>query len=498
MAIVEFPLSISYDTRDSSAYASVAKDQRRVNCYYEVPRPVQGQQAPAATLVKRPGCTDSGNTYGSTGQTQYLVCQNPSVTWATPTPWVFTKDGSNNIKVHDGSTSTTILTSADYYPRFVQTINISGTQNVVVQLQNTASPEGAPSQRVYYSAAAIATWTEITDADFTALKLRGQMIMQDGYAFIATGNGRIYQPSINALGTWAAGDYVTKQLSHDTTQGLMACGNRIVLCGRETLETFTNTGNAAGSVLSTTKKTARIGLAGAAGADGTLAGKTHYYAELGQHVFFAGRYGGHAGSLNCISYNGEYYTKISTGAEDKILSSTDIYGVYKVTFMGKIAIAFQTTAPGAATAKALLFFPESQDWFECESTVFSTTNNGVHYLGTNGQKLHHFPISNNYQDASTNYDVIVQFRYPRSTNNFKTMHEFSVVADNVSSNNLSVQWSDDDGANFTTARTIDLGSKKKRIHRCGTFTNRLIRLTHTASGELRLHRIYADVEEAVQ
>lgn len=494
MPAFELPLILSYDTRNSSAYAAIAKDQRRVNCYYEITRPIVGQQSPDAALVRRPGVTDFGATYGSSGQTQYLVCVNPSNTWTTPTPWVFTKDSGNAIKVHDGSTSTTILTSADYYPRFVGLINISGTDNVVLQLQNTASPEGAPSQRVFKSTT-IGTWTEITDADFTALKIRGQAEFMDGYMFIASGNGRIYQSALNDLTSWVSTDFLTRSITHDVTQGLMKIKNQIIIAGRESCEVYTNQGNAAGSVLTRVGfNTQRIGLAGTAGADGTLAGKTHYYAQAGDFIFFAGRFGGGASSVNLVAYDGNRFEKVTRTYEDKILSSTEVYGVYRVPFMGKIGIAMLLTAPGAATQKALMFVPDVNDWFEWESTIFSCVTNGVHFLGVDGTKLYHFPASNNYQDASTSFDMIAQFRIPRSNSNMITMNECGFVADTVANNTLSVSWSDDDGASFSTARTISLGSVRKRIHRCGTFRERLIKVTHSGSGEVRLHRFYADIE----
>jgi len=498
MAIVEMPLILSYDTRNTLAYAAIAKDQRRVNCYYEITRPIIGQQAPDAALVRRPGVTDFGGAYGSSGQVPYLVCANPANTWATPTPWVFTKDSSNVIKVHDGSTSTTILTSADYVPRFVGVVNISGTDNVVLQLQNTASPEGAPSQRIYKSTT-IATWTEITDADLTALKMRGQMEFMDGYAFIATGNGRIYQSEVNSLTSWVDTDYLTKGITHDTTQGLMKHKNQILIAGRETLEVYTNQGNATGSVLERVGfSTQRIGLAGTAGADGTLSGKTHYYATVGGLIFFAGRFGGNAPSINLIAYDGNRFEKVSRTYEDKILSSTEVYSVNRVPFMGKVGVAFQLTAPTATTQKALVFVPDVNDWFEWESTVFSVVNNGVHFLGsTTPTKLYHFPASNVYQDAGTSFDMIAQFRFPRTNDNRITMNECGFVADTLASNTLSVQFSDDDGATFGSANTIDLSEVKKRFKRCGTFRERLIRVTHSGSGEVRLHRFYADVEQAV-
>lgn len=498
MPSVNFPLVVSYDTRASAAYAAVSRDQRRVNCYYEIARGAQGQPAQEAALVRRPGATDYGQAYGAAGQVPYLIATDPSTLWATPESWIIAKDASNNIAAHSKAASTTILTSADYVPRFVRQVNMDGTDYVILQCQNITTPEGPPSQRVFYSST-IGTWTEISDGDFTGLKLRGMMEFMDGFAFIATGDdGRLFQNNVNTLAAWSPADYLSKSITYDICQGLMQVRNQIIFAGRETLEVFTNQGNASGSVLSRIPYAVhRVGLAAPAGADGILSGKTHYYTQLGNLIFFPGRLGGAKESVNIFAYDGSSFSKISTTYEDKILSSTDIYGMYKLSILGKTGIAVQLTAPGAATHKALVFFPDIQDWFEWESTVFSTTNDGPHFLGvTTPTKVYHFPATNNWQDAGTSFDMTVQFRLPRQDDTRVTMNKAGVVGDTLSGQSLNVQFSDDDGVTWSTARAIDLGVETKNLRNCGTFRSRMVRLVHSGSGEVRLRRFYANMRQA--
>lgn len=496
MARVDLSLLLSYDTRQTLAFAGLARDQQRKNAFYEIDRALASDNTPRASMVRRPGCTDFGGTYGASGQTPYLVCANPASGWVTPTPWVFTKDAANAIKVHDGSTSTTILTSADYYPRFVGTVNISGTDTVVLQCQNSASPEGAPSQRAFY-ASAIGSWTEITDSDFTSLKLRGQFVFMDGYTFVATGNGRLHQSAVNSLSGWEPADFLTKGITQDATQGLMSSRNQVLMLGRETAEVFTNQGNATGSVLTRSGySTFRVGLASVAGADGSIAGKTQYYVAVGSMIFFLGRMGGGAASANLMAWDGQRFEKVSRTYEDKILSSTEAYSVNKIAFFGKIGIAIQLTAPGATTQRSLVFVPDVSDWFEWESTVFSVVNNGVHFLGaTDPTKLYHFPRSNNYQDAGTAFDCILQFKMPASNDNRMQCDHFGVVADTVAGNSVYVSFCDTDDGTFGSEREISLASVRKRLYGCGQYQERMVKIRHTGSGELRMHGIYADLEE---
>ena len=142
---VNIPLTLSYDTRGVASYTAqqAGKDQRRVNCHYEITRTAVDAQ-PDVALAKRPGVTNDGNTYGAGTQVQYLVARDPASTW-NPTAWVIVKDGTAN-KAVSSSTATTILSSADYYPRFWDVTDVSGTNFLVVQLQNSTSPSATPAQ----------------------------------------------------------------------------------------------------------------------------------------------------------------------------------------------------------------------------------------------------------------------------------------------------------------------------------------------------------------
>jgi len=491
---LDIPLALSYDTRDVLANTAMlaGKDQRRLNCHYEITR-TSVDARPDVALARRPGVTIDASTYGADGQVQYLVGRDPASVW-NPTAWVFVKNSTNN-NVVSSATSTTILDDTNYYPRFWEMTNISGTNNVVVQLQNSASPSGTPAQKVYYSTA-IATWTNISDAVFVALSHRGKMEHMDGYAFIADSRHRIYQSAINSLVTWADTDYVTKSATLDATQGLIKGRGHILLFGTDTVEAFRNEGNASGSVLSRVKNTEyRIGLSAVAGGGASMVGKTSYYCQIGDLIFFVGRYGGSQFDSSLIAYDGNRYEKVSRPYEDTLLSTATVYSVNRVSFGGKVAVAMQMTLPTAATQRMLLFFPDINEWFEWDSTVWGPVNNGYQYSGVaDEQKLYTFAASNNWQDAGTSFDMIVQFRLPSAGLDWKTMNMCGLIADTTTAaENISIQFSNDDGQNYTTARTVDLNNADKTLHRCGTYRERMVRLTHSGSKEVRLRRFFASV-----
>jgi hypothetical protein len=69
----------------------------------------------------------------------------------------------------------------------------------------------------------------------------------------------------------------------------------------------------------------------------------------------------------------------------------------------------------------------------------------------------------------------------------KTMMELEIVGDRTTAaSTLSISFSDDDYQTFSTARTVDLSSSRRRITRCGTFRRRSIKISHSANTSMRL------------
>lgn len=494
---VTLPLAVSLDARGVAAYATLFtdnKDQQRINSYYEIPRELISGGPTDAILTKRPGVTVDAGTYGDAGQTQYVIGHNPADTWDAD-PWVFTKDVSNNNKVHNSSTSTTILTDSAYQPRFFDVVTFGTTDYAVIQLQNITDPEATPAQKVYY-ATVIGTWTIIAAAgslDFATLSHRGKMIFMDNLAFIADDENRIYQSAVSDLSNWSTSEFIGRTIVQDAPQGLMKVRNHILFFGEDTVEVFTNVGNTTGSILGRVPHSAqRIGLGAVAGGGAGLTGKTEYYTTIGDLGFFVGRYGGTSTEHSLIMYNGSRFEKISRPIEDKILSSTEVYSVNRVSFGGKPGVGIQLTLPTASTQRWLMYFPDINDFFLWETTVYSPVNNGKYYAGIiNTQKLYTFGTTNNWQDAGTNYTMTTQFRLPLLDTKWRSMPVCGVIADSTTTtSNLGVSYSDDDGQNWSTARNINLNSRRKELTGLGGFRERSFRLTHTDSNECRLRGFY--------
>lgn len=485
---VVFPLVASYTTRGIRGFDAVVTsglDQRKINSVYELVLNEVSQKL-TAYLAKRPGVDDSGKTYGSTGQVAYLVHAASSVFGSSADAWIFSTSGGDVMAANTTTATTIVANTAGIHPAYVDRCAISGADTVVLQVRNGST--GA--QTVWYSTA-IGTWTQISNANFTALVHRGKMEFVDGFALIADNAQKaVYNSDLNSLSAWRADNYIAKQIVQDEMQGLARLGKQIIAFGSETAEVFQNAGMPEGSPLVTVPQLFyRIGLP-----EQVVSGYTHYYARLHNKLYFVGREGASA-SLGLYVYDGAKYEKVSTQAIDKILAERagSIYSVNSILFSGKQAVAIALDITTAATQRWLMYFPEWKDWFEWNSTIFTPVNNGKWFLGTgtNQHKLKSISqATQNYQDDGTNYTLTHQFKVPAQGGYYNHMHMLGVVGDTArSASSLGVRFSDDDLQTYSASRTIDMTQAKKEIVRCGSYRNRWVELTHTGNLDVRLEKV---------
>jgi hypothetical protein len=482
------PMAASYNVRGIGGYTNTltdAIDQRKVNSIYE---PVTNALTQKTTLylVKRPGVADVGSTYGATGQVAYLwEVAAGATTNAAANRWVFSTSG-NDIRASDTSTTTVIATASGYAPAFVDKTAISGTDTVVVQLRNASG-----TQTVWHSTA-IATFTQISDSEFTALAHQGKMEHLDGFGFISTRN-RIYNSDLNSVSSWSATGYIERQTTQDIATGLGKFGSQIISWGTATMEVYRNAGNATGSPLEAVKELSKdVGLPST-----IVTGQRHYYTTLGNALYWRG-----ANPTGVFAYNGQTVEKISSPAIDKILAERQHYFVSRIGFQGQRAVVIGLDLPDATTQRSLLYFPAWKDWFEWTSTVFipqasPRLEDVCLGVGANQHKLYAMSTaSDNWQDAGSNYTWTHQFRIPKNGSYVTRMPMFGLVGDTAASTlNISVQFSDDDYTSFSTARSIDMSAVKKNLYGCGAFrTGRAVRLSYTGSLEVRIENAIARVE----
>lgn len=488
---VRIPLAFSYNQRGIDSNTNLwtnALDQRKINCTYDV---VQNSLSGTATtyLTKRPGVASVGGNWGTGTQVAYLLELAPgALAISNANHWVISKNG-NDIRASDNSTTTVIDSTAGYAPVYIDKTIIAGADTAILQTRNASG-----TSLVWYSSA-IATWTQISDSDFTSLVLKGKMEFLDGYAFALTSTNQINNSSLNTLATWDATNYITKQIVQDTPVALARLNKLLVAFGMSTMEVFHDVGNATGSPLENLADRAIKGV-GMDPVDGTY--QRNYYTVHNNALYFVGR-----NPKGLFMYNGERVEKVSPPAMDRVLASGNFYNVSMVSYSGKAAVCINMTDPTQTTQNAVLFFPEWKDWFQWTTTVFqpvTTDRLGHTFLGigasSTGDLLYRISeTSNNWQDAGTNFTETIQFKLPSQGNHYKHMPMCGVIGDTArSASSLNVSFSDDDGQNWSTARTIDMTAPAKNLMGCGRFRDRQVRITHTGNEENRLEAFIARID----
>ena len=519
---VFLPLAASYDERGDDGYTTTVtngKDQRKVNSMYEYTvNAMSGKQT--LRLRKRPGFLDLNVTMGSasSGSVPCLISVPPvsTIGGVSTNAWMFSLDGDSVVMAHSDATSVgvTVVSQSGVgrWPAYVDRTSLSGVQNLVIQC-----PARGLAQRVFFSSV-WPTFTEITDADFTALSTRGKMEHMDGYALIMESRNRIYNSDSNSLANWTSTSFITKQIEQDVAIGLARLGRIILAFGAETVEGFYNAGNTSGSPLGRIPQLSKkIGL-GYYALDGQTqsgTGRRSYYANVGGKLYFLGAegqpYPGGMQGLGIYVFDGSSFNRVSTSAIDKILfgsfpgnESVDVTNICGMVVEGKQAVAIALSYPNVATQRWLMYFPEWREWFEWTSTYFQPVSNGPYCIGIGGTASVNKLVSGSdpaflgWRDGvSSSYTMTHQFRLPSRGSHRKRMSFAGVIGDTQTSTSaLTVEKSDDDYQTFQNLGegTIDLTKQNKVTHRCGNYRDRAIRLTHSANTDCRLEAFVAKVK----
>lgn len=488
---LNIPLAASYNERGIAGFTNTITnglDQRKINSIYE---PVQNALSGNTTLYlsKRPGVSSTALSYGVSSQTAHLWETKPSPSASlAETDFVVFSTLNNDVRASDTVTTITVTTLASYKPAYIDKTLISAVETMVLEIRNSSM-----AQKIYY-ASDITTWTLVTSATITSLTLHGKGEHLDGYMFKMDSTNKVYSTDLNTLDVWSANSYITKQAVQDVPRGLGRLGRQIIAWGADTMEVASNAGNATGSPLEWAPALfKRTGMSPVSVID-----VRHYYAQVRDRIYWRG-----TNPDGVYTYNGETVEKVSSPSVEKILLEMTTYGVFTLDVLGRSAVAFSFDVPGASPQRALLFFPDWKDWFEWTSTVFapiscSRVNNVLTAINTSSNKLMLMRVTNGdiWQDNGVSFAWTHQFKLPNTGNRHQSMKMFGLKGDTArSALNVSVEFSDDDYQSFATARTIDMTQvAKKHIYRCGSYSDRAVRLTYTGALQLRLEAALARIE----
>lgn len=309
---------------------------------------------------------------------------------------------------------------------------------------------------------------KIISANFPS-DMTGALIPLNGYIFVMTVRGRIYNSGLNTAVTWAADSYVPADSKTDIGIGCVSYKGLLLGFGATTLDVFRITGNQSGSVL-----TREMGIQvdeGAAFAEQASPFGRKKAAIIQAHdtVFWV------SNSLNIYKLDGFSPVNISKSLSlyiNGIPASVDA-----ITYSGKRIVIF--TGAGSGGGDCVWYQPDENLWsdqnFISGSRFFFSEAFGVVYvIGYTDGKVYTLSRydSSNFRDDTNSYSGIVQIE-PKYLNDGMgfLINRIDLIATTQSSGTATVNLytGDNNLGSINAAITIDMTAKQKRGHRCGLY-----------------------------
>jgi hypothetical protein len=343
--------------------------------------------------------------------------------------------------------------------------------------------------------------TVVVDPDFPPTH-NPYPVFLDGYLFVSTNNGHIYNSDLNTPTSWQASNLLDAEAYPDELVALARVGVYIVAFGTQSTEYFYNAANPTGTPL------ARVD--GATKSVGYLMGLASHENALyivgknpsGIPTFY---------ELNALKLR-EFGTETSRRWLNNITTLTQTRGSI-LTLNGHRCYCITTNRNN---------LPVETFYYDLDTNFFSSLQIGAD--GTGGPFIHtategirtvsgyaqvqtYFGIYNSneiqrfngelYQDKGVNFTVRITTR-PQNfgTQRVKFGGRMILGCDQTPTPSLmNLSWSDDDYLTFSTPRTIDASNAYTPLYALGSFRKRVFRLTYTDNFPMRWTTIELDYQQ---
>lgn len=295
----------------------------------------------------------------------------------------------------------------------------------------------------------------------------GEMVHMDGCGYVMDIDGTIYESDLNSLSSWSAISYINAQSLPDGGKGLARLKNYVYAFGGTTTQLFYNNSAATGARISNVQGgTINIG--------GVNGGAFPAIKTIGDFVYFTG-VDSTSGKTAFYRMQGASAEKISTQYIDKLIQQNGTLGVLGgVQLHGMLHIVCTLNS-----AEHPVYCADTGQWWtwkpgdakQIASIMPRNAIDGVYNAIDQAQTLYmQQPNASTYQDNATTLTMTIQTDgLDQGTSRKKFYHAAELVCDKQStSGNISISWSDDDYANFSTARTIDPSTGSRRIGKLGS------------------------------
>lgn len=494
--------------------SSSAIDQKFVNVIFREERnPVSG--ATRFKVIKRPGIENGTSVSNVEASTNPIgVCRSTSTNGANAYAFsVWKSSTANNIRLQlDNSQSGNIAITGPRTSSRPVLLNVDGTPKFYFHIvtANSANKAGYLATQ-----ATPPVQTAITDADFPDATIVGSFAAIDGYLFIATSDGSIWNSDLNSDTAWTSTSFIDNN-SQQYARGVFNYKDKIGLFSEDSIEFFENVGAPTGSPLQRidhlTQKSYGLPFRSA-----TVYDTSHWYLTAFDTVFWINN--ASAGTTGVFMLDGFSPVKISSAEIEHDLSKISmdlmrIVGAFELYGSKYLAIA-----PGnVGVVDALWVYSFStRTWVTWESTPLFDTggpaailNNGpdtnplqpMIFVGT---KYYTFDTESllfsdiSYTDDSTAYTATIQTRnLDLGTRKKKRFNRLTLIgSDPREDSNCSVSWSSDDYQTNSTARTLNLNSNDgmPSTTRLGSHRRLSFKITNSSDAAMELEAIELDIDE---
>jgi hypothetical protein len=432
-----------------------------------------------------------------------------------------------NDKVYIGDYSTT--TSTDITAgRDPVTLLEMGDYLVILDTQN--------DQGWYILSSSPTTLLSISDSDFPSNLsnsiLAGGGAVLDGFVFVASKSGTIYNSNLDDPTTWDALDFIESSREEDSGLYITKHHDHIVSIGTKSIEFYYNAGNPAASPL---QRRSDISYQ-----TGAIDAKSVF--NTGNVIYFVGS--DRTGTIGVYKIEQFKLEKVSTDAIDTYLAVTRTRSKYDFIVSGVTVgdhpLMFITAvSPGSGTwdpQYTLVYDGASGTFVQYETDIasvgafsvvgatersasdarestilflsgdfgsFDLTFARLDSAGTSSYvDADYIVLQDDYiidlgQDLTANFEMILLFPetdFQSVTNKF--LHRLSVVgtttAPATDSEPLYVSWTDDHYRTFSSERELSTGLNRS-LTRCGKFRRRAFNLRYEGTDILRLEGLELDV-----
>lgn len=459
--------------------SNVNKDQRFVNCY---PEKTDEQEI---HVVKRPGLTTSVTTGDATAGRGVYSWRN--TTSADKLISVF----SNSIYDSASEIGTNALTNSS--GRVWMDEAVDGDLLVL-------EPHATTHELHYWDGTTFSTLSVTDHPIFGASPtegLRPGLVVLNGYVFVLSTLGRIWNSEVNDHTSWIADSFIRPNLSQDEPMCIAKHVNYLVYFGSKSVVFFSDAGNPTGSPL---KVLGGTGLNIGCAASDTVV-------NVERTIFWIGK--GHGGGHFVAALEGLQAVSVSTKWVEELLDAegSNISSAYAYTCRVGGHSFYVLTLPTTAQ-KTIAYDITEGVWCEWTSyngsteTYFtgiaSTHHNGAVYIQDEDNGLVYTISPSVYQDASNTIKVLGVTREWDAGNLYnKFINRLTVYGDKASSDatDLAISYSDDDYTNFSTPRTVDMNDIKPNLTRLGDTQRRSFKYTFEENAPMRLKHFEIDYIE---